>query len=359
MNPKTIELQLLQLEESFSKSRSNIYSDNKKQIHFFELHELFESIKKSDYDSLTIDELKDRSRILDFIFKGLQYLDNSTLNIIPYEIVSCLEYALSDWIDKSKFLIVTSLSHKQMDFYFESSGSKEEFVNTNTVIQSLYGKKITPRLIQISLPKVLSRDYLSCVVLYHELGHFVDLELNISKKLFLKKFGKLDPTNQYEFMQLSHSMEFFADLFAAQYISDASNLFLNHIAFGHVDSITHPSTSSRIDVVNNFLEAKPCHQIEEFNSLLNISGSPLIKLRFKNISTNRSNFLKLIPEEFDDTSQLHYIFKLGWDLWLSSNKNFLKKFKSRQKYHIINNLIEKSISNYTITTQWKEVSSKT
>jgi len=102
MDYKSIELQILQLEESFSKSRSNIYSDPKKQTHFDELHILFKAIKKSDYKHFDLLNLQNHFFLLNYIFKGLEYLDNSTLNIIPYEIISCLEYALEDWIDKNK-----------------------------------------------------------------------------------------------------------------------------------------------------------------------------------------------------------------------------------------------------------------
>lgn len=358
MNYKTIELQLLQLEESFSKSRSNIYSDKKKQTHFKELHNLFKAIKKSDFKDFDTNNLKDHSGILNFIFKGLQYLDNSTLNIIPFEIVSCLEYALEDWINKNNFIIVTSLSNKNSEFYFESSGNTESFNNTNILINNLYGLKITHRLIQITLPKVLARDYLSCVVLYHELGHFVDLELYISKKLFLQKYHKINPENEDEYMYLRHKMEYFADLFAAQYINDASNLFLNHIAFGDNGGITHPPTTKRIEVVKKFINNDICDELNEFNDLLMVSGPGILKLRHKIINSKKSDILKLIPQNFNNADELHYIFKLGWDFWNNSDTNFLKTFKSRQKYHIINNLIEKSISNYTITNQWQEISLK-
>ncbi|CAD0001683.1 hypothetical protein [Flavobacterium salmonis] len=355
MDYKSIELQILQLEESFSKSRSNIYSDPKKQTHFDELHILFKAIKKSDYKHFDLLNLQNHFFLLNYIFKGLEYLDNSTLNIIPYEIISCLEYALEDWIDKNKFIIATSLSNKNLDFYFESTDSNEEFNNINILIDGLYCHKLTHRLIKISLPKVLSRDYLSCVVLYHELGHFVDMELNISKKIFLKNYHKTDPTNYDEYRFLCHKREYFADLFAAQYINDASNLFLNYIAFDNPDCETHPATNKRISVVENFLKGRICSELNEFNSVLSVSGPTELKIRYKKLDINKSDFLKLIPQNIKNVDELHYIFKLGWDFWNTSESNFLKNFESRQKYHIINNLIEKSISNYTITEKWQEI----
>lgn len=356
MNFRTIELQLLQLEESFSKSRSNIYSDKKKETHFVELHNLFQAIKKSDYKSFDLAELASHINVLNYISKGLEYLDNSTLNIIPYEIISCLEYALADWIDKDNFIIVTSLSNKNLDFYFQSDEDEEFFNNLNSKIRTLYSLEITHRLIKISLPKVLSRDYLSIVVLYHELGHFIDIELNVSNKLLLKNYGFNEPHTQDQYGYLCHRREYFADLFAAQYINNASNLFLNYIAHNSRDGLTHPSTAKRIKVVDDFLSGITCLEAQEFNKVLAFTGSKLLKIRHKKININSSDFLKLIPQTIKSEEELHYIFKLGWDFWNTSDKNFLRKFSSRQKYHVINNLIEKSISNFTVVQKWQTIS---
>ena len=72
MNYKTIELQLLQLENAFSKSRSNIYSDKKKEVHFSELYTLFCKIKSSNASLFSPDEIRLHYGILDYIFKGLE-----------------------------------------------------------------------------------------------------------------------------------------------------------------------------------------------------------------------------------------------------------------------------------------------
>ncbi|TAI47637.1 hypothetical protein [Flagellimonas allohymeniacidonis] len=360
MNYKTIEFLLLQLEESFSKSRSNIYSEVKKEQHFRELYQLFKSIRDSEYRRLRGNELYVHFNILTYIFKGLEYLDNSTLNVIPYEIVSCLEKALSDWIRREDFIVVTSLSNRNLDFYFESGYSEEYFQGLNKYVSKFYGTTITHRLIRIGLPKVLARDYLSCVALYHELGHFVDNELNISKKLLLETYKTDNPRKSPStFMYYSHRTEYFADLFAAQYINDASDSFLNYIAYDEPDSQTHPATAKRTKVVQEFLSNQYCMEKNDFNKVLKASGSPQLSLRHNSIDVSNSDFIDLVPQNLENDGQLHYIFKLGWDIWKESDDNFLKDFKSRQKHQIINNLIEKSISNYTISAQWKKLNDGT
>lgn len=354
MDYKTIELHLRQLEESFSKSRSNIYSDLRKEAHFQELYALFQKIKEDDYTSFNETDIQNHNYLLEIIFTGLEYLDNSTLNIIPYEIISCLEFALNDWINEDNFIIVTSLSNKKTDFYLETSLNEEAFKLLNKFIQDKYGLKISNKLIQISLPKVLSRDYLSSVVLYHELGHFVDNQLNISRKLLFKKYLVNSPINEESSRYFSHKKEYFADLFAAQYVNDSSNIYLGYIAGNAPDSITHPATQSRIDITITFLEGNSSSIIDEFNDLLTLSSLPQIKIRHSRIKIEDCNLAQLYPQKFQSVSELHYIFKLGWQIWENSETNFLKEFTSRQRYNIVNNLIEKSISNYVVQENWKK-----
>ncbi len=289
--------------------------------------------------------------LLKYIANGLEYLDNSTLNIIPFEVVSCLEKALGDWTITKEFIIVTSLSNSNLDFAMQSYDTQEIFLMLNEFITKRYNTSITNRLIRIILPKNLSRDYLSCVVLYHELGHFVDHELNISKKIFLKNYGKTDPQNNIEAHFLNHTKEYFADLFAAQYVSNASNLYLDHIAHKNPQSTTHPSTDERINVVNDFLSSSSGDQLRLFQEVLTQSNSPNLIARFEEILMSCS-FEKLIPHEIKTDKALHYLFKIGWDCWMDSDINFLRNFSPRQRYHIINNLIEKSISNYFIQLAW-------
>lgn len=355
MNYRTIELQLRQLEESFSKSRSNIYSDRKKETHFQDIYKLFLKIRDSDYKNFNSRDITYHVFFLDVIFSNLEYLDNSTLNIIPYEIVSCLEFALNDWVSSDEFIIVTSMSNKMNDFYLKTTLDEEQYKIFITGIHHYYNLKIEHRLIQISLPKILSRDYLSCVVLYHELGHFIDKELNISSKLVFGKFNKtpkdLD-TAEKKFYH--HKMEYFADLFAAQYVADASSKYLFQISRNNLESDTHPSTSSRIDVTNEFLEEEINDIVNDFNKVLASYNLPILKKRYEIIEPEESNFQQLYPQQFRTVEELHYIFKLGWDIWNNSDNNFLKNFTSRDKYNIINNLIEKSISNYVVRKNWEE-----
>ncbi len=360
MDYTAIQLQLRQVEQAFSRSRINVYSDDKKRCHFNELHDLFVEISKINLPSLSPGDIEIHFNLLSFVLNGLEYLDNSTLNIIPYELVSCLELALNDWIEDENFIIVTSLSNKHIEYLLSTKFNSETFLSTNRYINSRYNLKITNRLIRITLPKSLSRDYLSSVCLYHELGHFIDLEYNVSRKIMLKKYPPHIPipigiTHSDIQKEFHHTMEYFADLFAAQYVHQSSNLFLQRITTPsqNGDSPTHPSTSKRLDMVENFLAEKQPDILENFNEVLTSSILPNLKVRHSELNPTNSDFNDLIPQKIISPSELHGIFKLAWDVWINSESNFLKEFDEKQRYHIINNLVEKSISNYTIQELWR------
>ena len=354
MTVKAIELQLLQLEGIFSKSKANIYSDNKKEKFFEELHFLFDAFKNADLNKFDNNLLGIHYQILNYIFGALEFLDNSTLNLIPFETVSCLEKVLGEWISDDNFIIATSLSNRNLDFYF--MGENIEFFNLmNDTIEKLYNLKISKRLIKIVLPRVLSRDYLSIVVLYHELGHFIDIELNISQSIFYKKNGFKVRYDDAEIQAHNHTMEYFADIFAAQYINNASNLFLDYISSNTPDSFTHPSTKKRIEFVDKFLNIEKIDLVDEFNLVLSAQSKPLIEIRHKLFDADNSDFNEFIPQQINSDEELHSVFKLGWDFWNNSETNTLNKVPKKQRYYIINNLVEKSISNYIVVSNWNKI----
>ena len=196
------------------------------------------------------------------------------------------------------------------------------------------------------------------MVLYHELGHFVDKQLNISRKLLFKKYLVNEPVNQESRKYFSHKQEYFADLFAAQYVNDSSNTYLGYIAANAPDSDTHPATISRINATINFLDGKDSSIVNEFNVLLSLSSLPILQIRHTVTKLDDCNLAELYPQKFNSVSELHYIFKLGWQIWENSENNFLKEFSSRRRYNIVNNLIEKSISNYVVQENWRKTETK-
>ncbi len=354
MNQYTFELELIQLEELFSRSRSNKYSDPRKNKYFKELYETISAITSENYSSFNTTEQEEHRQIFDFLLNGLEFLDTSTLNIIPFELVFCLGKALKDWVNSDDLIIVTSLSHRKSDIWFEGF-DEERLRNLKLLIKDKYSINISYRLIRISLPKSIARDYLSGVVLYHELGHFIDTELNITNRIYYNKYKKVTFTTEEEYRFYHHQMEYFADLFAAQYVNLSSDNYLSHLAYKEGDSDSHPATTKRNEVVAKFLKGETCEEIDLIQEALEKGGHEKLKIRHTIIDPDKSEFALLIPQSIKTDEELHGIYKLGWDLWLNSDKNFLEPFSRRQKYYIVNNLIEKSISNYNVVQSYKEI----
>ena len=186
MKAQLLELHLSQLISAWSKSKLNIYSDCNKDSYHQQLGALFHDLTKEDFSTLSNNDLEFRKLTIDFIFKGLEFLDKSTLNAFPIEIVECLNVALNDWIDNNDYIIVTSLNNSLSSFSFVPSLDFDDplllYIKTN------YKIEFKKRLIQINLPKSFSKDYFANVVLYHELGHFVDLKYKISEALAIVLF---------------------------------------------------------------------------------------------------------------------------------------------------------------------------
>jgi hypothetical protein len=302
--------------------------------------------------------MKQLARVFHFLYTDSSYLDDSTLNVSPYETAYCLKEALKDWIadeELERLIIVTSLSSRISDFYFEGY-SKEQVDSFQSFILIRFGVQINHRLIRIGMPKALTKDCLSAVFLFHELGHFVDDELKISERIFFAKYSKPPYlfASEEEVQFFYHTKEYFADLFAAQYIGNSSCLYLMQIAPDAIDSLTHPATCERNRFTNLFLDGEPFEILDQFQNALKKAGCGLLEIRHLTLRTEDSGFAKLQAHLVQNSEMLFSLFKLGWDSWTLSDANFLREFEPRQRFYILNNLIEKSVSNYEVSTLWKQ-----
>lgn len=354
MDFRTLELNVSQLSKCLSKSRFNKYSDTRKTVYQESLLKLFGLLQSEDFSSLTSPQLVDKKKIVDFIFESIQYLDNSTLTIIPYEIVYCLESALDECIPNNKFIVVTSLSNQITSY------SINGYLALNTpiyqLIDSQYNINFEYKLIQITLPRYYVHDYLANAVLYHELGHFIDFYYNISEAIVnnLVLTGVLDFTNRELNIKIyNHYCEYFADIFAAQYIGKASNFFLDYIAHKAPDSYTHPATDERLDKVDKFL-----NNVNTDVEIENIKKYTLVRsgfnLEIKHVELPIDDFFNLIPFEVTNQKELHSIFLTGWNAWFKKPNKLKTDFDNDTAYKIINNLMEKSISNFIIVDSWNK-----
>lgn len=378
---KMLLLQFSEVEELISKTRGDSYSDNNKASYHENLIKLFDGIKTIDLSSLDDEGLQEIKSYIHFIFNCLIFLRDSTLNSITFEIVKCLNNAMEDWVDSKDYIIVTGLTKNLYDFSFFIDYSRNDLFYQSLKIK--FGVDFKQKLVQINLPITLCKDYISTVPLYHELGHFIEKQYNVAfyalssivknnliaeedvKVYFPVTYTKVvlegnKFTRQHEEMFYNHLMEYFCDLFAAQYVGLTSNLYLNSISSNDSGAFSHPSNSLRERMVRDFLNGKGNLVIDMFNSILQQTiGRKLIR---RHVSLSSNDFYNLIPFEANSDAELHGIFEYGWSTWLGDFKGFepmlgdVRQIPGGKIYSIINSLMEKSIGNYFIRKTWNEKS---
>lgn len=379
MDNKLLQLNFSQLESAWKLTKNNHYSDSKKSKYQEKLRDLFHLMKSENFSAFSVQEAIERSLVIDFSFHSITFLNGSTLTQIPFEIIKCLEEALKDWVDEHEdFIIVTSLVKGISDFSFDTTLTfRNELYE---VIEKNYGIIFESRLIQINVPEILTRDYLANVVLYHELGHFIDRKYRISEILtntllihdkkgtlhpeLLKELKEYFPFLEKETIANSsqildyHFAEYFCDLFAAQYVDKTLGSYLLYLTKGSKDwHFSHPSTTNRIKLIDHFLNKRQGFFIELILNVALKASNKDLRIRYNVFSTN--DFENLIPVEVNSAEELHYLFIYGWNLWLSDWTDFQRlndmssSLSPNQVYEIINNLIEKSIGNYIVITNWE------
>ena len=90
INSQFLKLHFSQLVKAWKISKYNSYSDAQKQNYHNNLSELFSCLKKVNFDLQSPTEQQELKEVIDFFILSLQFLNNSTVNCVPYEIVECL-----------------------------------------------------------------------------------------------------------------------------------------------------------------------------------------------------------------------------------------------------------------------------
>ncbi|MBT1697151.1 hypothetical protein KK083_09715 [Fulvivirgaceae bacterium PWU4] len=350
ITPQNLELRFSQLLRVTDKLKSSKYSDSKKKE---KLHQtLMVAITKIDdcnFCGLSKTELWHHHVLIERIFLWLEYLVDSTINQTPYEIMNCLELVLADWIDDlDNYVLLTSLSNKRNDFAFHYDQDPSLLIEIRKLLKQYYDIDLELDVIRIILPKFLSHDYLTAVHLYHELAHFIDWKYSVTDQVLFKRgllFRKDADENKIKYQ------EHFADIFAAQYVDRASCVHLSYLTYRKPNG-KHPPTRIRIELVENFLDEKESMIVSDIKkATLSCTRRPL-KKRFK--TAGISDFNNLIPIEVRAPEELHGLFIEAWDIWQNPKSALRKNFKRSDLYRILNNLVEKSISNYFLTQAWEK-----
>ncbi len=345
---QTLELRFAQLLKIAERSRSSKFSNERIRIFHDSLLKVIFKMSSENFSTFKPDRLVWTYEVVEQLFDWFEYLVNSTINQTPYEIVHTLEEVLNDWeIPNESFILLTSLSSKRDDFAFQTDKNPAKLKGLKKYIHLTYGVEISQDLdvIRIILPKFLSHDYLTAVSLYHEIAHYIDIKSHITETILLDNSLKKTEEN------IIFHREHFADLFAAQYVDLASCSHVCYLTY-QKDPGKYPPTPSRVAVVEEFLKGGSNELIRTIAKATKKCTKKDLKIRSKKVG--RKDFDNLIPIDIKSLPELHGVFITAWDIWLDPKSRLRKKFTNKNDlYRVLNNLVEKSISNFFLMRSWK------
>lgn len=362
---RTFQFAFIKAVSRLSGLKANHYPNKRLNAFQKNLFKLVEELKKEilspNFNQVKFEEQIAYPDFLKFIENGTEFLEDSILNSIPFETIFCLKKALLDWIPpNTSFEIVTSLKN---EYSFKHTLSCDEVLYI--LMDDIYSVKFENRLIQITVPKHEANNYLFNVALYHELGHFIDRKFGITNSFVDKYYSSLN-SDDLERQYRNHFSEYFADLFATQYVGKAIAEYLDYYGENQGESETHPSIYDRLGVIDSFVDGEGLLSsdmdmeglIEEevVQKLVSYSNEKMgieLKVRYSKEEISYNDFENFIPPIITSATELHGIFDIGWDIWFYSCM-YYPNLSLEKIYTIINNLIEKSISNYMVMEEWEK-----
>src|SRR5207248_1837830 len=145
-----------------------------------------------------------------------------------------------------------------------------------------------------------------------------------------------------------------ADVFAAQYVSEANIRLLEAFVGSQPASRSHPSTADRRSATEEFLAGKSSPLLDSFQQVLARQAAPSLGVRFA-LPDLAATYDNIRPHVISGERELHGLFAASW--------NYLEQ--ALQKTHptwgsldeatierVINDLAEKSIRNMSVKEKW-------
>lgn len=366
-----LELHIAQVANEMSlilnKVKAGLY-DNKKLVEYIcTLNDVVAEICKCDLTTKTDNDKEQVRDILLFLSTCIQYVKSATTNDMSAAVYVCLRAALEDWVkDNPLTYVMTSYKADVESHHFSSGTLRKQAIKA---IYDNYSITIPNKLVALGYPSYLEKDFLSNVSLYHELGHFIDLQewsisLNLTSEIFKYKnlpmrdvyFKNIDTNVVFDNTLSNWSTEinklydiigeYFADIFAAQYVGRHKNHLINYIAGDTGFSDSHPSTEARNQAIMNFLEPEANH--DAFIKMLKKATVDVTKRELKQRNTPLDTTPLMSDKQCSvkDKHQLHTLLHAGWEIWESNLNGYRQSPDTITAYNKLNKLLEDSIMNY-------------
>lgn len=340
-----IELHLAQVEDELSRINIKVANglyNSLVEDYISYLNAVVIELRKIDLGTQTNNDKCQLRLILQFVASCIQYLKSATKEDLRYSLYVFLRAAMEDWVKESpQKYVITSYKADISSHHFLSFTSNRQIIR---VIKDVLGIDIPYKLVSLGYPTYLEKDFLSNVSLYHELGHFVDqCEWSISQEISMyfinhgiplhdKYFKNIEPqiitdkSNRCflpEFLKLNRMLsEYFADIFAVQYIGRHKHHLPLYFAGDNDFSDSHPSTAARIQAIENFLQPENLH--DDFikalrHETLLITGK---ELKIRNAPLASDTLLLGKPYNDLNKDQLHSLLQNAWELWETDKSGF-------------------------------------
>lgn len=338
MNKYLLELHREQLEKAFYRISTIRLYDKRLDALRGAIGYLCNILQMVDFNIEDENELYSYRDAISLLQEWIGWIANQEHGTKPHAVISCIDIAAHEWLgdDSERFVFVAT--DGQFGIYADDP-------NVELVLEWIYNKFkvfVPYRLVHIQIPFHLDDDYLFNVVLYHELGHFIDRQLKVTagmagdiisdwtkntKGYCIAENAKWE-NDLFRFnRQLS---EIFADLFAAQY---AGECIVEYLKFHgddtfNTDSGSHPSPSLRVALIEDFrIQTVNNYLINTINSTLNgICGKTLSARPWQSglIITNTQY-------TFAPAENVYQVFPAAWESYYHHRNNDESISESYQK----------------------------
>lgn len=320
----------------------NTYTDARRGSFHNSLNSLYNTLKTWQVPGGASDGLKQDLTVLFEAFSRWSEVISMNTDGMPHkEILVCLETILFEWLgaDVNNYLLTLS----DGEYHYRFPICKLDVLNNIT--EGYWRVHFDSFPIELALPKYFSEDVFFNVVLFHELGHFVesyyDTEDMVYRQLepVLKDFannqdlinqsfpflaGKNSLGTEDEKKVRCHISEYVADLFGAQYVGTHIMNYAGYKLdrFPDVDDAEHPCLNKRIEHVANFVDNN------SNNILINIIKDEFLKINTKGLTVrfrdlNPQPFYEGQPYLIQSDEEMVSIYKLIWDLYIQGCAPFV------------------------------------
>lgn len=342
MNDCYVELLKNQFCSNWIDCEANTYTDARRQSFHNSLKGLYEELKGWTIPAGADDSLKQDFTILFEVFSRWSEVISMNTDKMPHrEILICLERILYDWLgsEADKYLLTLS----DGEYLYRLPICKLDVLNNIT--EGFWHVHFDTFPIELALPKYFSEDMFFNVVLFHELGHFVESYYDIDDKVFrqLEPLLKDLVNNQtivnqsFPFLAgkdaidvadekkvRSHICEYIADLFGAQYVS---NHIMNYASYKldktlDKDDEEHPCWNKRNEHVTLFLTSSVdnllINAIKDVFAKINKEG---LIIRFCVLDSKY--FLEGKPHPISNDAEMVSVYKHIWDMYIQGCAPFM------------------------------------